>query len=59
MAGGKVVYVPILPPANGATTSGSSSEWTLSIPALEAAITPRTKSMPYFSGLSYFASSHC
>lgn len=43
MAGGKVVYVPLYPPKNGASTSSSSSEWTFSITELEAAITPRTK----------------
>lgn len=43
MPGGKVVYVPLLPPVDGATKSASSSEWTLSISKLEAAITSRTK----------------
>lgn len=43
MPGGKVVYVPLHPPKNGSTTTTSSSAWTLSIPELAAAITPRTK----------------
>ncbi|RDW88969.1 putative kynurenine aminotransferase [Coleophoma cylindrospora] len=43
MPGGKVVYVPLHPPKNGATQTTSSSEWTLDIKELEAAITPKTK----------------
>jgi kynurenine aminotransferase len=43
MPGGKVVYVPLHPPVNGATETSSSSEWTLDIAELEAAITPKTK----------------
>jgi len=43
MAGGKVVYVPLKPPAKGATETVSSSEWLLDFEALEAAITNKTK----------------
>lgn len=43
MAGGKVVYVPLIPPKNGATQKTSASEWKLEIADLEKAITPKTR----------------
>jgi kynurenine aminotransferase len=43
MPGGKVVYVPMHPPKDGATKTTSAAEWTLDIAELEAAITPRTR----------------
>lgn len=43
MPGGKVVYVPLHPPMPGDTQTSSSSEWTLDIEQLAAAITPRIK----------------
>jgi kynurenine aminotransferase len=43
MPGGKVVYVPMRPPAKGATENTSAGEWTLDIQELEKAITPRTR----------------
>ena len=43
MPGGKIVYVPMSPPADGATTTSSAANWTIDFDALERAITPRTK----------------
>lgn len=43
MPGGKVVYVPLHPPVDGATKNSSAGEWTIDFKELEAAITPRTK----------------
>lgn len=43
MPGGKIVYVPMHPPAAGATQTLSAGEWTISFDELERAITPRTK----------------
>jgi kynurenine aminotransferase len=43
MPGGKVVYVPLHPPKDGATKTTSASEWTVDIKKLEAAITSRTR----------------
>ena len=43
MAGGKIVYVPMSPPKDGATTTSSSANWAIDFDALERAITPRTK----------------
>jgi kynurenine aminotransferase len=43
MPGGKVVYVPLHPPADGATKTTSAGAWTLDISELEAAITDRTR----------------
>jgi kynurenine aminotransferase len=43
MPGGKVVYVPMHPPKDGATKTTSASEWTLNMNDFEAAITERTK----------------
>lgn len=43
MPGGKVVYVPLHPPKDGATKKTSAGEWILNISELEAAITPRTR----------------
>jgi len=42
---GKPVFVPLHPPEGHKTSEGpsSASEWTISIPELRAAITPRTK----------------
>jgi kynurenine aminotransferase len=43
MPGGKVVYVPMHPPASGATKTSSAGEWKIDMKAFEAAITPQTR----------------
>lgn len=43
MPGGKIVYVPLHPPATGATTTSSAADWTVDFEELERAITPKTK----------------
>lgn len=43
MAGGKIVYVPLHPPASGATKTSSAGEWSIDFEELEKAFTPRTK----------------
>lgn len=43
MPGGKVVYVPMHPPKDGATKTTSAAEWSLDIKELESAITPKTR----------------
>lgn len=43
MAGGKVKYVPMHPPANGATETTSAAEWSIDMDQLRGAITPRTR----------------
>ncbi|KAL9534915.1 hypothetical protein SMMN14_00011 [Sphaerulina musiva] len=43
MPGGKVVYVPLQPPKEGATKTTSAGEWTLDIKEFEAKITDRTR----------------
>lgn len=43
MPGGKVVYVPLHPPTDGATKTLPASSWTLDLKELEAAITPKTR----------------
>lgn len=43
MPGGKVVYVPMLPPERGGTDKTSAAEWKIDMKAFEAAITPRTR----------------
>jgi len=43
MAGGKVVYVPLHPPAKGDTEVCSSDDWTLDLAELERAITKKTR----------------
>ena len=43
MPGGKVVYVPLHPPKDGATKTTSAAEWSLDMKELEAAITPKTR----------------
>ncbi|KAM5343080.1 hypothetical protein ACJ41O_014046 [Fusarium nematophilum] len=43
MPGGKVVYVPLHPPADGATKNSSAADWAIDFDELERAITPRTK----------------
>jgi kynurenine aminotransferase len=43
MPGGKVVYVPMHPPATAATETSSAAEWTIDMDAFKAAITPRTR----------------
>ncbi|KAF2222764.1 kynurenine aminotransferase [Elsinoe ampelina] len=43
MPGGKVVYVPLQPPKEGAERVTSASEWTVDVKALEAAITDKTR----------------
>jgi hypothetical protein len=43
MPGGKIVYVPLQPPASGATQTTSAADWTIDYELLEKAITPKTK----------------
>lgn len=43
MPGGKVVYVPLHPPKEGATKTTSAGEWSLNMSELEAAITDKTR----------------
>lgn len=43
MPGGKVVYIPMHPPANSATTTSSAGEWSVDFDALKKAITPKTR----------------
>lgn len=43
MPGGKVVYVPMPPPPNGATQTTSAAEWTINLSDFEKAITPKTR----------------
>jgi kynurenine aminotransferase len=45
MPGGKVVYVPLQPPKDGASKTTSASEWSLDMAELEKAITDRTRMM--------------
>lgn len=43
MPGGKVVYVPLHPPTDGATKTTSAGDWSLDIGELEKAITDKTR----------------
>jgi aspartate/methionine/tyrosine aminotransferase len=43
MAGGRIVHVPLLPPASAGTKKSSAAEWTIDPRVLENAISPRTK----------------
>jgi kynurenine aminotransferase len=43
MPGGKIVYVPLSPPKDGAARTSSAAEWTVDFEKLEKAITPKTK----------------
>ena len=43
MPGGKVVYVPLHPPTEGATKTTSAGEWTFDMKELESKITERTR----------------
>ncbi|KAB2579208.1 putative aminotransferase [Lasiodiplodia theobromae] len=43
MAGGRVVYVPMHPPKEGATKTTSAAEWKIDLKEFEAAITPNTR----------------
>ncbi|KAI9820713.1 MAG: hypothetical protein M1827_005083 [Pycnora praestabilis] len=43
MPGGTVRYVPLHPPASGATKTSSAAEWTLDMRELERAVNPKTK----------------
>jgi len=43
MPGGKVIYVPMHPPKDGAVRTTSAGDWTLDMQALKAAINPRTR----------------
>ncbi|KAG9242220.1 kynurenine aminotransferas-like protein [Calycina marina] len=43
MPGGKIVYVPLHPPKNGATENTSSSEWAIDFNELSRAFTSKTK----------------
>ncbi|KAK7429577.1 arylformamidase [Neonectria magnoliae] len=43
MPGGKIVYVPLHPPATGGTKTSSAADWAIDFDELEKAITPRSK----------------
>ncbi|KAF2762293.1 PLP-dependent transferase [Pseudovirgaria hyperparasitica] len=43
MPGGKVVYVPMHPPLQGAMKTTSAAEWSIDMKELESAITPKTR----------------
>ena len=43
MPGGKIVYVPMHPPGEGAVRTTSAGEWTIDYDELERAITSKTK----------------
>lgn len=43
MPGGKIVYVPMHPPKEGAVKTLSAGEWTIDFDELERAVTPKTK----------------
>ncbi|CAN6613863.1 probable kynurenine--oxoglutarate transaminase Bna3p [Trichomonascus vanleenenianus] len=43
LPGGKVVYVPMHPPADAATRTSSAAEWAIDFDELKAAVTDRTK----------------
>lgn len=43
MPGGTIRYVPLHPPADGATRTSSAGEWTINFDELERAINPKTK----------------
>ena len=43
MPGGTIRYVPLHPPADGATRTSSASEWTINFEELENTINPKTK----------------
>ncbi|KAI6856020.1 hypothetical protein KC323_g8069 [Hortaea werneckii] len=45
MPGGKVVYVPLQPPKDGATKTTSAGDWTLDMKELESKITDKTRMM--------------
>ncbi|KAI7503180.1 hypothetical protein KC347_g8723 [Hortaea werneckii] len=45
MPGGKVVYVPLHPPKDGATKTTSAGAWTLDMKELESKITDKTRMM--------------
>ncbi|OTA22438.1 hypothetical protein BTJ68_14690 [Hortaea werneckii EXF-2000] len=45
MPGGKVVYVPLHPPKDGATKTTSAGDWTLDMKELESKITDKTRMM--------------
>ena len=43
MPGGTIRYVPLHPPADGATRTSSASEWTINFEELKKTINPKTK----------------
>lgn len=43
MPGGKIRYVPLHPPKDGATRTSSAAEWTIDFEELEKAINPNTR----------------
>lgn len=50
MPGGTIRYVPLHPPADGATRTSSAGEWSINFEEFEGAINPKTKmivSTPY------------
>jgi bifunctional pyridoxal-dependent enzyme with beta-cystathionase and maltose regulon repressor activities len=51
MAGGKVVYVPLHPPAKGDTEVCPASEWRLDLGELERAVTDKTRMIVSLPGV--------
>lgn len=43
MPGGKIRYVPLHPPKDGATRTSSAAEWTIDFDQLEKTINPKTR----------------
>lgn len=43
MPGGKIVYVPMHPPATGGVKTSSAADWTIDFDQLEKAVTTKTK----------------
>lgn len=53
IAGGKVVYVPILPPPEVESTNSSAAEWQVNLKELESAITESAKMLVRHSGTTF------
>lgn len=53
MPGGKVRYVPMKPPIDGATRTSSAAEWNIDFQELENSISSRTKMIVYSPSLLF------
>lgn len=56
MPGGKIRYVPLHPPKDGATRTSPASEWTIDFEELENTINDKTKMIV---SLTLLPSSYC